>query len=291
MKICKFYSSLRATAKQSRAIRWIAASAPRPPRNDGFTLIELSIVIVVIGLLVGAVLVGNDLIRASKMHAGIAQLKEYDLAFTAFREKYGCPPGDSPLFAWSSLTGRVNCDKNIWDRTNRDVTTDGDIGNVYSQLYLSGIIKHKFITTHGNTAQPWQNFMPEFKLKQGLGLAIATSNGLSDVSGHANPHVFPANTTVFFIRNRGGDNTALGTFIFGSDNGTVHPLQAFDFDNKIDDGNALGGNVRATNGWDIVGTPRSNCANQTTGVYNVGSTLDENDGRHCAFAIRLTRQR
>ena len=41
--------------------------------RQGFTLIELSIVLVVIGLVVGGVLVGQDLIRAAGVRATISQ--------------------------------------------------------------------------------------------------------------------------------------------------------------------------------------------------------------------------
>ena len=40
--------------------------------SGGFTLIELSIVLVIIGLLVGGVLVGQDLIRAAGVRAQIS---------------------------------------------------------------------------------------------------------------------------------------------------------------------------------------------------------------------------
>ena len=41
--------------------------------RQGFTLIELSIVLVIIGLIVGGVLVGQDLIKAAKLRAIVAR--------------------------------------------------------------------------------------------------------------------------------------------------------------------------------------------------------------------------
>lgn len=69
---------------------------PYKPENKGFTLIELSIVLVIIGLLVGAVLVGKDLISASEVRAQIAQIEKYNTAVKTFRLKYGYLPGDIP---------------------------------------------------------------------------------------------------------------------------------------------------------------------------------------------------
>jgi prepilin-type N-terminal cleavage/methylation domain-containing protein len=63
-------------------------------RAAGFTLIELSIVLVVIGLIVGGILVGQSLINAAAIRAQITQIEKYNTAANTFREKYGYLPGD-----------------------------------------------------------------------------------------------------------------------------------------------------------------------------------------------------
>ena len=62
--------------------------------EKGFTLIELSIVLVIIGLIVGGVLVGQDLIRAAEIRATISQYEKYNTAVNTFRNKYNGIPGD-----------------------------------------------------------------------------------------------------------------------------------------------------------------------------------------------------
>lgn len=64
--------------------------------TTGFTLIELSIVLVIIGLLVGGIMVGNDLMNASKVRAQISQIEKYNTAIHSFRLKFGYLPGDIP---------------------------------------------------------------------------------------------------------------------------------------------------------------------------------------------------
>lgn len=63
-------------------------------RRGGFTLIEMSIVLVIIGLIVGGVLVGQSLIAAAGIRATITQIEKYNQAANTFTGKYGYLPGD-----------------------------------------------------------------------------------------------------------------------------------------------------------------------------------------------------
>src|SRR5271156_1365895 len=65
-------------------------------QRRGFTLIELSIVLVIIGLIVGGVLVGRDLIASAQVRSQITQIEKYNTATNTFRAKYGYLPGDIP---------------------------------------------------------------------------------------------------------------------------------------------------------------------------------------------------
>lgn len=64
--------------------------------NEGFTLIELSIVLVIIGLIVGGVLVGQDLINAARIRSQISQIEKYKTAVNTFLLKFSYLPGDIP---------------------------------------------------------------------------------------------------------------------------------------------------------------------------------------------------
>ena len=59
-----------------------------------FTLVELSIVLVILGLLVGGVLTGQSLIRAAELRSITTQYNAYITATNTFKDKYFALPGD-----------------------------------------------------------------------------------------------------------------------------------------------------------------------------------------------------
>lgn len=67
-----------------------------PRQLSGFTLVELAIVLVIIGLIIGGVLVGKDMIEAAKAQSLITQITKYNQAANTFRLKYDYLPGDIP---------------------------------------------------------------------------------------------------------------------------------------------------------------------------------------------------
>lgn len=67
---------------------------PKNSNQNGFTLIELSIVMVIVALLAGGILVGQDLVYAAKVRAEFSQMERIDTAVNTFKLKYNALPGD-----------------------------------------------------------------------------------------------------------------------------------------------------------------------------------------------------
>lgn len=62
--------------------------------QKGFTLVELAIVMTIIGLLIGGILKGQELLNNARVTATIAQVRAFEAATTTFRDKYDALPGD-----------------------------------------------------------------------------------------------------------------------------------------------------------------------------------------------------
>lgn len=65
-----------------------------PRRQSGFTLIEIAIVLVIIGLLLGGILKGQELITSARVRNIIAQLDGTKAAFYGFQDRFRALPGD-----------------------------------------------------------------------------------------------------------------------------------------------------------------------------------------------------
>lgn len=76
----------------------------------GFTLVELSIVIVIVGLLIGGVLKGQEMYVNAQTTATITQVQSYEAATILFVDQYQAMPGDMPNASRKLPDCDANCD-------------------------------------------------------------------------------------------------------------------------------------------------------------------------------------
>ena len=79
--------------------------------QSGFTLVEVAIVIVISGLLMGWVLKGQELITSARVRNLISQQDNIKAAYFGFYDRYRAPPGDYRL-AVESIAGVTGCGGN-----------------------------------------------------------------------------------------------------------------------------------------------------------------------------------
>jgi prepilin-type N-terminal cleavage/methylation domain-containing protein len=85
-----------------------------PPRaaQPGFTLVEIAIVLVVVGLLLGAIFKGEELITQARVKSVIADFSSVSVAFHGYVDRYAALPGDDRKAAarWAAAPAAASGD-------------------------------------------------------------------------------------------------------------------------------------------------------------------------------------
>lgn len=71
--------------------------------QSGFTLVEIAIVLVIIGLLLGGVLKGQEMIENARIKSVVNDMNGVSSAFNGYRDRYKAIPGDETL---ATMTAR-----------------------------------------------------------------------------------------------------------------------------------------------------------------------------------------
>lgn len=140
--------------------------------RHGFSLVELSIVLVILGLLTGGILAGQSLVRASELRAVSTELNRYNTAVQAFREKYFSLPGDMPnaVQFWGAADGgdgvgndcylavsstQATCNGNGDGYVTSNATTFGnEMFRFWQQLANAGLIEGSYTGAASIVATP-----------------------------------------------------------------------------------------------------------------------------------------
>lgn len=153
----------------------------------GFSLLELAIVMVIIGLLVSGVLVGQDMIKAATLRSQLTQISDYDTAVNTFNSKYGGIPGDyaqpAAIVAGvagnsSTTTGEGNGNGLIESSgTDTNFGFSGEPAMFFAELSLEKLIPQAISTTtfaKGTALTIGSTTMPPAKIGGGNYVSVGT---------------------------------------------------------------------------------------------------------------------
>ena len=253
--------------------------------SKGFTLVELSIVILIISLLAGGVIVGQSLLRSSELRAAVSESARYKQVIKEFQDKYMALPGDfagaTSIFGGSAGTcpatyaapitsGTCNGDGDGLITVNSSSTRVDEQFLAWQHLAKAQMIEGSFTGATGSAGGardriPGTN-VPQSKLKAaGWGLISVT---LTDIAGGytAVPYTAPDTPPnhVLWLGGRSASATA---------DSVAHVLtteEAIDIDSKIDNGLPASGMVVSQS----VSLATSNCMDTgtTPTSYNAQSS-------------------
>jgi prepilin-type N-terminal cleavage/methylation domain-containing protein len=227
--------------------------------SAGFTLVELAIVIVIVGLLVGGVLQGQELIQQANVKSQVSQIAEFDAAVATFKSKYNYLPGDldqvnANMFGFTyepssratslKLNGVIDSTM-AWDESYF----------VFIHLSEAKLIKDRLFLESGGYSVGRQ--FPRAKLGDGGVAGVSVSNGVfgyffgpSIKQSSGNPQNWTSNSL----------------------EPTLTPEQSLQLDLKLDDGKPDTGILKAVTLTFATDTTTSNCLGSTVSEYNLTTT-------------------
>ena len=188
-----------------------------PSRQGGFTLVEIAIVLVIIGLLLGGVLKGTELIENSKVKRAASELNGVAAAYHSYIDRYSRVPGDD------GLVGTLQARGGAWSQVTQGGDGNGVLRSNRNEAFNGG----------GEGTAFWQHLKAAGFIKGDPGLEDAAA--------------LPRNAFGGLI---GVTNQSMGGGLNGMKAcmSQVPGKSAAALDSQLDDGRGQAGNIRATSG-------------------------------------------
>ena len=176
--------------------------------KKAFSLVELSIVLIIIGLLVGGVTTGSKLIESSKLNKLVNEISSIKITYHTFKSIYEMAPGDLDIAqSYFGTTGIVNGDG------DGKIEYSSETLNVPAQLEKAELLEYRTDGGYLNL----ESFDSRVWIIHSL--------------GHAGYFNFPSNNLL-----------QIGAYGLIND-AFLTPIQAYKVDTKLDDGISKSGKL------------------------------------------------
>jgi prepilin-type N-terminal cleavage/methylation domain-containing protein len=197
-------------------------------KQSGFTLVEIAIVLVVIGLLLGGILKGQQLINSARVRNLADQNSGVQAAYYGFIDRFRNLPGDMTCTAAVSAVGAAvspnNCTTVVGGNGNGRIDSVVEAGAVWSHLSVAGFLTGTYsgITPDANT------------YRTGVANGLVPANAFQGpiLLGHSNDYM------------EGAVRAGVVRLIYSFGGNIPVPLLR-DLDQKLDDGNGVTGVLRS----------------------------------------------
>jgi prepilin-type N-terminal cleavage/methylation domain-containing protein len=232
-------------------------------RHSGFTLIEIAMVLVIIGLLIGGVLSGQQLIQGARVRSLISQQDGIKAAFFGFQDRYRALPGD-----YSAANANIVCAPSACINGN---------GNGQIEAGGTGAIHEEILAWNHLTAAGFING----------NFTMASSSVTSPAPGNTPVNPYGAYMQVAYDGLWGFSSNELGpnkVFKHSIKTGNQIPVEIIaEVDRKIDDGRPYSGAFQFStfsgngNRPDYAGTNDDSCTSTETPTTDWNSTLGQSN--------------
>jgi prepilin-type N-terminal cleavage/methylation domain-containing protein len=192
-------------------------------KQSGFTLVEIAIVLVIIGLLLGGVLKGQELINSAKVKNMINDFRTVSSLVYSYQDRFKAFPGDQTQAQLDNAFGVLVATASTTAATLANARLDGnwDASTSASETFV--MWQHVRLA---NLATGSTTIAADYGPKNADGGVIGVESGL-DAAGAAAPYIQGMRGS-FYVCSSG----VLGRYVR-------------QIDTTMDDGNTAGGNVRA----------------------------------------------
>ena len=239
---------------------------------NGFTLVELSIVLVIIGLLIGGILVGQSLIESAKINSTAQQIQQFDAGVMAFKSRYKGLPGDSIYFGGDG-DGYI-------DKDNTSIYVDSFCIESAKFFPSMDIKTYPGINSCTANVKGSSKNIPLAKMGKSGTMVIASAKAASNATyaAAAKPENYYAYITA--ITSQFTTTT--------SANSAFKPIELQSLDSKIDDGVANLGYVLSGDINNALGLGHGGIYNSPLATCSTGATYDlTQTGYECTPIIRI----